>query len=126
MKIHDEYYTDIEKKLEVILNKVKDDQKETLKSRKFLFTKIKNNIERGYANKDILSHSETLISSCKVLSIVKYNQQNNNSKSLSDKLSKDQFSKILPYREYNLKDMIDSKIILEIKQKDIITSLPKE
>ena len=73
-----------------------------------------------------MSHSETLISSCKVLSIVKYNQQNNNSKSLSDKLSKDQFSKILPYREYNLKDMIDSKIILEIKQKDIITSLPKE
>lgn len=116
MKQHLSYYEDIESKLQVIEKFGKENK---YPARKSIFSRAKDNIERGFSNKDVLNNAHILNSSCKLVILNKENQANNGSKGLADKLSKDKLSKILPYKEFNMKTLKDDKVILEILQKEL-------
>ncbi len=116
MKNQFEYYCNIEKKLKIIENKLVNNRKD---SRKTIYIRIKDNIEKGYANKEISEFSRILSSSCKLLFLNKMNQNNDNSRGLHKNLKSDKMSKILPYREFNLKELRDNKIIEEVLHKEV-------
>jgi hypothetical protein len=115
MKIQFDYYCNIEAKLEQIELKVTNNKKP---SRKMIFARIKDNLERGYANKEILENDHILFSNCKLVNLKKLNQKNDNSKGLSDKLSADKLNKILPYKVFNLKALTDDKVINAMLHQD--------
>lgn len=116
MKIQFDYYCNIEAKLEKIELKLSNNKQP---SRKMIFSRTKDSLERGYSNKEILENGHILFSNCKLIELKKVNLKNDNSKGLSDKLSADKLNKILPYKEFNLKALKDDKIVLAVLQKDL-------
>src|SRR5690606_25902407 len=83
-------------------------------SKSKLFNEIKYNLERGIGNPDMKKYESTLNSSSKFVRLTKHIENIPKSKNLFEKLSKEKKGKLLPMREYNLKELISDKCIVNI------------
>lgn len=112
MKLHKEYH-------ETLSNCLDDIRKYTTErvdfSRKTLFTKVKRNFEKGYGNPDILENYKNLLkNSSKMIQLQKYIDDMPKSKNLLGKLTKEKKDKLLPFRDYELKKLVNDRAILKI------------
>jgi alpha-tubulin suppressor-like RCC1 family protein len=112
MKNHKDYHDQLQLTLNEIL-KMKNSQKS--QSRPILYDRIKRNFEKGYGNPDIYkNYKNSLAGSCKMIQLEKHINELPKSKNLMGKLPKEKKEKLLPFRDYELKKLMDDKIIFRV------------
>jgi len=79
-----------------------------------LFKRIQKNFEKGYGNPDLEKHADSLDNNAMLVNLIKSIAEMPKSKNLFEKLSVNKKSKLLPFREYSLKKLIDERIILKV------------
>jgi hypothetical protein len=79
-----------------------------------LFKRIQKNFEKGYGNPDLEKHADSLDNNAMLVNLIKSIAEMPKSKNLFEKLSVNKKSKLLPFREYSLKKLLDERIILKV------------
>jgi len=112
MKNHKDYQEQLQLTLNDIL-KMKNSQKS--QSRPVLYDRIKKNFEKGYGNPDIYkNYKNSLKGSSKMILIERHINELPKSKNLMGKLPKEKKEKLLPFRDYELKKLMDDKVIFRV------------
>jgi alpha-tubulin suppressor-like RCC1 family protein len=97
-----------------ILKKIEERATSSQVFKKDLFNEIKGNVEKGIGNPDMKRYQSSLNNSSKFVRLVKHIENIPKSKNLFEKLSKEKKGKLLPMREYNLKELVTEKVIVNI------------
>ena len=79
-----------------------------------LFKRIQKNFEKGYGNPDLEKHADSLESNAMLVNLIKSIANMPRSKNLFEKLSVNKKSKLLPFREYSLKNLFDNNVIIRV------------
>ena len=107
----------------VIVNENVKKQKSEIYFNLELFKRIKRNFEKGYGNPDLEKHADSLDSNAILVNLIKSIQDMPKSKNLFEKLSVVKKSKLLPFREYSLRKLLDDKVITKVLVKTGETNL---
>ena len=113
MKIHINYYLQMERTLNEIKDMVSKDNINLKIFKCNLYNEIKTNIEKGYANTDMIKFVNSLNNSAVIVKLIKHIQNIPKSKNLQE-LGSSKLSKILPFKEFELKKLIKQKIIISV------------
>lgn len=118
MNIHKNYYTLLSKNLKNIKDKVSDDALSELTFKSSLYDVLKKNLEKGTGNPDLIKMVNTLDGSSVIANLVKFSNNYSKGKIINKKLGIINSSKILPFKEYELKKLIREKVILSVLLED--------
>jgi hypothetical protein len=112
MKLHKVYHEELKKTLDDIKKLTSTKLEDT---RAELYERIKKNFDKGLGNPDIFkNYKNSLKTSSKIIQMQKYLDNLPKSKNLFGKLSKEKKDKLLPFREIELKKLMDDKIVAKV------------
>jgi len=115
MMSHCQYQDDVKNTLGFIK---KFKERNTEESRYKLFERVRKNFEKGFGNPDIFNnYKNSLKNSCMMILLQKH-IENMPRSNLLGKLSKEKKEQLLAFREFELKKLIEDKIIISVINRD--------